>query len=243
MTTSELSDGGFGPNIWLVDEMYRRYLDAPDSVSEAWREFLADYTPGVGVEGTATVRSPGPVVKPALGDPPVSVAAVIPDAAVLLKGVSARIAERMDDSLTVPTATSVRVIPAKLLEVNRKIINNQLRRLTHGGKVSFTHLLGWAVVEAIKAQPNMNVAFRRIDDKPYMLRHDTISLGLAIDVARKDGSRSLMVPNIKGADAMTFQEFWLAYEEIVHRVRANQITPEDFAGTTVSLTNPGTIGT
>ncbi len=167
----------------------------------------------------------------------------VPDNAAPLRGASARIAERMDESLTVPTATSVRSIPAKLLEVNRKIINNQLRRLTMGGKVSFTHLIGWATVQALKDQAGMNVAYADFDDQPHMIRHETINLGLAIDVQRKDGSRTLLVPNIKGADQMDFQEFWLAYEELVHRVRSNKITPEDFAGTTVSLTNPGTIGT
>ena len=252
----------FGPNIWLVDEMYRKYLDAPNSVSEAWQDFFSDYQPGGAVLGGraagagelgASRQTAVPEVEPPSAPVPAAtapspapqpaVAAEVPANAELLKGASARIAERMDESLSVPTATSVRSIPAKLLEVNRKIINNQLRRLTLGGKVSFTHLIGWAVVQAVKSQPAMNVGFATFDGKPHLIRPEGINLGLAIDVERKDGTRSLLVPNIKHADRMDFQEFWLAYEDLVHRVRSNQITPEDFAGTTVSLTNPGTIGT
>jgi len=239
-------------NIWLVDEMYQKYLRSPDSVSEAWKEFFSDYTPGF-----ATNAPPAPATPPpASTDAPPKVAEPAPTAPApaqateaeapapeLLKGVAALIAERMDDSLTVPTATSVRSIPAKLLEVNRRIMNNQLQRLAFGGKVSFTHLIGWAVVRALAEQPEMNVAYEVIDDKPHIVRHDHINLGIAIDVPRKDGSRSLLVPNIKQADTMDFSAYWLAYEDVVRRVRANQITPEDFAGTTVSLTNPGTIGT
>ena len=242
----------FGPNLWLVDEMYRKFLDSPNSVSEAWQDFFSDYEPGGAVVGARLARPaaaaapaapPAPAPVPAQTKPRTTEAEAVPDNAAPLRGASARIAERMDESLTVPTATSVRSIPAKLLEVNRKIINNQLRRLTMGGKVSFTHLIGWATVQALKDQAGMNVAYADFDDQPHMIRHETINLGLAIDVQRKDGSRTLLVPNIKGADQMDFQEFWLAYEELVHRVRSNKITPEDFAGTTVSLTNPGTIGT
>ncbi|MDH5503308.1 MAG: multifunctional oxoglutarate decarboxylase/oxoglutarate dehydrogenase thiamine pyrophosphate-binding subunit/dihydrolipoyllysine-residue succinyltransferase subunit [Acidimicrobiia bacterium] len=248
MTNTNLTEGGFGPNIWLVDEMYRKFLDAPSSVSEAWQEFFADYSPGLtahvpGTARPAAVAPTAPTPAQTARTAPEGPVADLPPGAAPMRGVSAKIAERMDDSLAVPTATSVRTIPAKLLEVNRRIINNQLARITLGGKVSFTHLIGWAVVRAIAEQPDMNVAYRVIDGNPYLIRHADVNLGLAIDVERKDGSRSLLVPNIRGADRMNFQEFWLAYEEMVHRVRANKITPEDFAGTTVSLTNPGTIGT
>ncbi len=203
MTTTDLGEGGFGPNIWLVDEMYRKFLDSPNAVSEAWQEFFADYQPGLTVtvvESTESTESTEPSTEDAASVEPMP--RPVPVGAVALKGVAARIAERMDDSLTVPTATSVRTIPAKLLEVNRRMINNQLRRITLGGKVSFTHLIGWAVVRAITEQPDMNVAYRLIDGQPYMIQHETVNLGLAIDVERKDGSRSLMVPNIKGGDLM-----------------------------------------
>ncbi len=141
----------------------------------------------------------------------------------------------MDESLRVPTATSFRTMPAKLLEVNRTIINNQLRRLTHLGKVSFTHLIGWAVVEAMAAMPDLNVAYHEMDAVPHVIKHAQVNLGIAIDVPRRDGSRSLLVPNIKAADAMTFRQYWEAYEEIVEKVRDNAVTPEDFFGTTDRL--------
>ena len=240
-TPSDTSTSDFGPNIWLVDEMYRKFQEAPDSVSPAWREFLSDYEPGMGTTPSEPSQ-PKPVPAHVPATPPPA-PGEIDSNAELLKGVSGLIAQRMDESLTVPTATSVRSIPAKLIEVNRKILNNQLRRVTLGGKISFTHLIGWATVKAAESVPGMNVAFESIDGKPHIIRHDDINLGIAIDMERADGTRTLLVPNIKGANRMNFQEFWLAYEDVIRRVRANKITPEDFANTTISLTNPGTIGT
>ncbi|NNL48738.1 MAG: multifunctional oxoglutarate decarboxylase/oxoglutarate dehydrogenase thiamine pyrophosphate-binding subunit/dihydrolipoyllysine-residue succinyltransferase subunit, partial [Acidimicrobiia bacterium] len=160
-----------------------------------------------------------------------------------LIGPSARIVEAMEASRDVPTATSVRSMPAKLLEVNRRIINNQLARLSDGRKVSFTHIIGWAVVRALVEMPAMNNSYAEVDGVPHVVSPGSINLGIAIDLARKDGSRTLLVPNIKAADTMDFRQFWLSYEDIVHRVRSGAITPDDFAGTTASLTNPGTIGT
>ena len=153
------------------------------------------------------------------------------------------VAERMEASREIPTATSVRNVPAKLLEVNRLIINNQLKRLTQGGKISFTHLIGYAVSRAFKELPHLNVAFAEIDGKPHLIRYPHVSLGLAIDVERKDGSRGLVVPNIKEAESLDFRSFWLKYEELVDKARSNRLTPDEFASTTVTLTNPGTIGT
>lgn len=162
---------------------------------------------------------------------------------VLLRGAAAVVAERMEASRELPTATSVRNVPAKLLEVNRLIINNQLKRLTQGGKISFTHLIGYAVSRAFKELPHLNVAFAEIDGKPHLVRYPHVNLGLAIDIERKDGSRGLVVPNIKEADTLDFRSFWLKYEELVDKARSNRLTPDEFAGTTVTLTNPGTIGT
>ncbi len=161
-----------------------------------------------------------------------------------LRGAAARIVSNMEASLGVPTATSFREVPAKLLEVNRRVINGYLSR-TRGGKVSFTHLIGYAVVRAIAdAVPNMNNAFvEAADGKPRVVHHPHVSLGLAVDVAKKDGSRTLLVPVIKDADTLDFRGFWGAYEDLIRKVRSNKLTPDDFAGATVSLTNPGTIGT
>ncbi|HEX2152643.1 MAG TPA: multifunctional oxoglutarate decarboxylase/oxoglutarate dehydrogenase thiamine pyrophosphate-binding subunit/dihydrolipoyllysine-residue succinyltransferase subunit [Acidimicrobiia bacterium] len=249
-----------GRNDWLIEEMHERYLDSPLSVSEEWRTFFENGA-GDGVP-TATAPTQPPPAEPASEpeaeapspEPEEAAPSAEPDAeattappppenATALKGISGVIAQRMEESLSVPTATSMRTIPAKLLEVNRKILNNQLRRLTNGGKVSFTHLIGWAVVQAMREYPEMNVSFAQIDGTPHILRHDNVNLGLAIDLERPDGNRVLLVPNIKGADQMTFRQFWKSYETIVDRTRNNKLSPDDFAGTTGTLTNPGTIGT
>ncbi len=160
----------------------------------------------------------------------------------VLRGAPARTVANMDDSLSVPTATSVRSVPVKLLWDNRIVINNHLSR-ARGGKVSFTHLIGYALVKALKAMPEMNVGFDTIDGKPNQITPAHINLGLAIDMQKKDGTRQLLVPNIKGAETMDFAAFWTAYEDVVRKARDGRLTVEDFQGTTISLTNPGTIGT
>ena len=159
-----------------------------------------------------------------------------------LRGAAARTAVNMVGSLAVPTATSVRDIPAKLLIDNRIVINNHLKR-GRGGKVSFTHLIGYAVIRALAVIPAMNDSFAEVDGKPVLVQPEHVNLGLAIDVAKDDGSRQLLVPNIKGAEVMDFRQFWTAYEDVVRKARTGKLTVEDFAGTTISLTNPGTIGT
>ncbi|MPZ63677.1 MAG: multifunctional oxoglutarate decarboxylase/oxoglutarate dehydrogenase thiamine pyrophosphate-binding subunit/dihydrolipoyllysine-residue succinyltransferase subunit [Propionibacteriales bacterium] len=161
---------------------------------------------------------------------------------ITLRGASARTATNMDASLSVPTATSVRAVPVKLLIDNRIVINNHLKR-ARGGKVSFTHLIGYALIKALQTMPDMNVGFDVVDRKPTLLKPKQVNLGLAIDVQKPDGTRQLLVPSVKDVGSMTFAEFWTAYEQIVRRTRDNQLTVEDFQGTTISLTNPGTIGT
>jgi 2-oxoglutarate dehydrogenase E1 component len=159
-----------------------------------------------------------------------------------LKGMPKALAANMDASLTVPTATSVRTIPAKLMIDNRIVINNHLRR-TRGGKVSFTHIIGWAMIRALKTFPSQNVFYDEPDGVPSLVIPAHINLGLAIDIPKPDGSRALVVPGIKKAEQMSFADFLEAYEDVVARARANKLTADDFAGNTVSLTNPGGIGT
>jgi multifunctional 2-oxoglutarate metabolism enzyme len=247
-----------GPNAGLIDEMYRLYRENPNAVSAGWREFFADYQPRADVTGSTPVVPPAsaapatpPQAAPAV---PAAKAAVVPgadgkgpvvldgEAAQPLRGASARIVENMEASLGVPTATSVRTLPAKLLEINRQILNNQLAR-DRGGKVSFTHLIGFAVVRALQSVPRMNASFGVVDGTPSVVVHEHVNLGLAIDHQKSDGSRTLLVPNVKDADTLDFAGFHAAYEDLVRRARTNKLTLEDFAGTTVSLTNPGTIGT
>ena len=293
----------FGPNEWLVDELYQRYLADPGSVDMAWWNFFADYSPPAGSsaaraaaqQGQPAAPGPGSGPRPAgsPGGPAPQAAGPVPAApappagqasapaapamptapapaparpggtpapgtpspapsgtgpagpaaaASRLRGAAARTAVNMAASLSVPTATSVRSVPAKLLIDNRIVINNHLAR-GRGGKVSFTHLIGFAVVKALAAVPAMNHAYAEVDGKPAIVEPDHVNLGLAIDVTAKDGSRQLLVPAVKGADAMDFRQFWMAYEDVVRRARSGKLTVDDYAGTTISLTNPGTIGT
>jgi multifunctional 2-oxoglutarate metabolism enzyme len=273
----------FGPNEWLVDEIYQQYLDDKDSVDPAWWDFFADYQPldltlpravpeemGVDANGSSvpaeapasataaaagvtTATEPAPrhaapaVASAAAVTPPVAPAVGLgsaePDSeTVPLRGPAARVVANMEASLSVPTATSVRAVPAKLLIDNRIVLNNYLAR-SRGGKVSFTHLVGWAVVKALLVMPEMNAGYVEVDGKASLRKPRHINFGLAIDMVKPDGSRQLLVPAIKGADQMDFSQFWSAYEDVVRKARQNKLTVEDFQGTTISLTNPGTIGT
>src|SRR5439155_3179378 len=140
------------------------------------------------------------------------------DESQVLRGAAAAVVKNMNASLEVPTATSVRAIPAKLMIDNRVVINNHLKR-TRGGKVSFTHLLGYAIVQAVKAMQEMNAGFGEIDGKPALVQPEHVNLGLAIDLQKEDGQRQLVVPSIKAAETLDFRQFWAAYEEIVRKAR------------------------
>ncbi|MFE9578227.1 multifunctional oxoglutarate decarboxylase/oxoglutarate dehydrogenase thiamine pyrophosphate-binding subunit/dihydrolipoyllysine-residue succinyltransferase subunit [Nocardia sp. NPDC006044] len=186
-----------------------------------------------------TTPAPTSNAAPTSGAPKTETAA---DESKVLRGAAAAVAKNMSASLTIPTATSVRAIPAKLMIDNRLVINNHLAR-TRGGKISFTHLLGFAIVKAVNAFPNMNRHFAEIDGKPNAVTPAHTNLGLAIDLPGKDGNRSLVVAAIKGTEAMTFGQFHTAYEDVIRRARDGKLTSDDFSGVTISLTNPGTIGT
>ncbi|HEX5812089.1 MAG TPA: 2-oxo acid dehydrogenase subunit E2, partial [Pseudonocardia sp.] len=285
--------GQFGPNEWLVEEMYQRFLDDPTAVDPAWHDFFADYRPGDGytapagngtpapaaapekpvAEKSATQKAaapdkpaasevtPGPngqvkaarVAAPARPAPEKPAAGSASKAArpapaaeegttTPLRGAASMVVKNMEASLEVPTATSVRAVPAKLLADNRLVINNQLRR-TRGGKISFTHLIGYAVVRALAEFPVMNRHFTEFDGRPTVVAPDHVNLGLAIDLPGKGGGRSLVVVSIKGCEGMNFAQFWSAYEAIVHKARTGALKGDDFTGTTLTLTNPGTLGT
>lgn len=225
-----------GQNAWLVDEMHRQYLDDPKSVSESWQDFFSDYRPDrILPDSDAPAAPPLPAPEPdeapepPPGDP--------------LRGAAARIARNMEASLAVPTATSFREVPAKLLDVNRRIVNGYLGR-TDGRKVSYTHLIAYAVVQAIaRHMPVMNSTFVDGDNGPRVVRHPHIGLGIAVDVEKADGSRSLLVPCLPEADTLDFPNFVELYDTMIRKVRSNDLNPDDFAGVTVSITNPGTLGT
>jgi 2-oxoglutarate dehydrogenase E1 component len=258
-STSDVSPSSLGPNAWLVDEMHEQYLADPTSVSESWRDFFADYKrdaepQAAAVQAAVTEAPPAPAAPAANGSTapasaapgpaPAPAASVGEPAGVPIRGAGARIVANMEASLTVPTATSFRQVPAKLLEVNRRVINGYLGR-TRGGKISFTHIIGFAVVRAIHdTVPVMNASYvEDADGKPRVVRHEHLGLGIAVDLEKSDGSRTLLVPVVKEADTLNFRGFWGAYEELIRKVRSNKLSPDDFSGATVSLTNPGTIGT
>jgi len=233
----------FGVNKWYVMELLKEYVDNPDNTSEEWKEFFESINilPAgaekkskiTKEEKTSSVLKPSHVKLPSPG---------IGEDAVPIRGAGVKIIENMDSSLSIPVATSFRSLSVKVLEENRRILN---KYLTQSGrsKVSFTHIIGWAIVKAIKEVPVMNNAFTIIDGEPNLLRRSDVNIGLAIDVVKKDGSRSLIVPNIKGANKMNFKEYYDKYNDIISRSRKNKIEVADFQGTTISLTNPGTIGT
>ncbi|GAA1398164.1 multifunctional oxoglutarate decarboxylase/oxoglutarate dehydrogenase thiamine pyrophosphate-binding subunit/dihydrolipoyllysine-residue succinyltransferase subunit [Luteococcus peritonei] len=160
----------------------------------------------------------------------------------VMKGVARATAKAMDSSLTMPTATTVRSVPMKLVIEQRTAINKFLKR-TKGGKISFTHIIGYAMIQALKATPGMNNAYAETDGKPTLVENPSINLGLAIDLVKPDGSRNLVVPAIKGCEQLDFAQWWAAYEEVVKKGREGKLTTEDFAGVTASLTNPGGLGT
>ena len=298
MTPDNKFGGSFGPNEWLVDEMYEQYLKDPNSVDNHWKEFFAgkngaapSQANGAPISGTppipkrvqapkvsapsttptpvvaapvATDRAaasvvtpvsqpaPQPTVRPVTQPSPTPAQPVAkpakeiatPTAARIepLRGVANRVVQSMEASLSVPTATSVRAIPAKLMIDNRTVINNHLKR-ARGGKVSFTHIIGYAMIKALRQLPEMNAFYTELQDKPAIGFPDHINLGIAIDLAKDDGSRQLLVPSIKGCEGMDFGQFWSTYESLVKKARKGTLAVEDFAGTTCSLTNPGTIGT
>src|SRR5947207_7521507 len=227
----------------FVQAMYEEYLRDPSSVGPEWRELfdngrLAEL-PVIPADQRET--EPASASTPAAPTTfPVS-RVPSPAGAVPITGPAARLVANMTDSLSVPPATSFRDISATTLDARRKALNAQLA--ASGKKISFTHLIGYGIVQAAKRFPVMTHAFQEVDGKPHRVDPGAIGLGLAVDVEKKDGSRALVVPVIKHAETMDFAAFHAAYEAIVEKARTNRLMPDDFAGGTIQLTNPGTLGT
>jgi 2-oxoglutarate dehydrogenase E1 component len=234
-------------NAWLIEDMREQYRADPSQLTEVWRNFIEgmEYGRNGGSNGHESAEASASAAT--TDDPTVlrrAAALASPDGPEpsRLRGVGATIVRNMEESIGVPTATSVRDVPAKLLEVNRRIINNYLRR-TRGGKVSFTHLIAHAMVRAVDAVPAMVKTFALVDGNPAVVQHGTFGLGLAVDLPKDDGSRQLLVPVIKDANTMGFGDFVDAYDDIIRRIRAGKLTAEMFAGGVLTVTNPGTVGT
>jgi 2-oxoglutarate dehydrogenase E1 component len=172
--------------------------------------------------------------------PPPTVTAPQP---VLLRGVDATLARYMTDSLSIPTATSFRTLEVDVLDRRRRQLNEALKVAGREMKVSFTHLIGYAIALAARDHPDMGNSFADIDGKPHRIVHEQVNLGLAVDVQRKDGTRTLIVPVIKNADGVDFATFREVYEGLIAKTRDGSLSPDDLQGANITLTNPGGIGT
>jgi multifunctional 2-oxoglutarate metabolism enzyme len=157
-----------------------------------------------------------------------------------LRGPAGMLAEAMNESRSIPTATSFRTVPVDVIDAKRKALNSVLQE--RGMKISFTHLIAWAIVKAAIEWPVMGRAYEERDGKAYMIGPAGINLGIAVDIERK-GSRSLMVPCVKAADQLDFSAFHSYYEDLITKTRENSLTADDFRGTNITLTNPGGLGT
>jgi 2-oxoglutarate dehydrogenase E1 component len=236
-------------NAAFVQVMYEQYLRDPTSVGEEWRQLfdngrLAELPviPTTRAEVTAQGGPRDAAGPGAPQAPPAAAPASAPTPGLTpLTGAAARLARNMTDSLAVPTATSFREIAVDVLDAQRRELNAALAAA--GKKISYTHLIGYALVRAAQELPVMTYAFQEVDGKPHRRDPGGVQLGLAVDVEKKDGSRALVVPVIKRAEAMDFATFHSTYETLVAKARSNALLPDDFAGATITLTNPGTIGT
>jgi len=222
------TEAELGINSWLEDELYQQYLHDRSAVDESWKGVFeqAGPSPARRIEPAAPAPAtpePGENVQP-------------------LRGIAAKIAENMNASVTIPLATSQRMIPVKVMDEDRRIIN-QHRTLVGKSKVSYTHLIGWAILKALEDYPGLNHAYGEVNGNAVRVVHPQINLGVAVDVAAKDGSRNLVVPNIKNAGAVDFAQYVTTFDDLVNRARQGKLSPADFQGTTISLTNPGTVGT
>ena len=236
-------------NAGFAQAMYEEFLRDPAAVGPEWRRLFESGVVGERPETNGTAAHPArPTAEPraavaAAMPAALSAAPALPPGASPIKGPAAKLVANMNESLTVPTATTFRVLPVGTLEQKRKLLNQGLQAAGKSGKISFTHLIAFALVQATKQHPVMGHTLVVRDGTPYRVAPEGIALGLAVDVQRKDGSRGLVVPVIKRADTMDFAAFHAAYEELVEKARSNRLMPDDFTGATMSLTNPGGLGT
>ena len=245
----------FGANATYVETLLERFRSNPDLVDDSWRAYFSelvnngatktatatpsdgDARPAVTTKQASTAAAPAPEPTPAA-----PAAAQTDVEATPLRGPALKIVENMESSLSVPTATSERRIPVKLLDENRRIINQHLAEQDRG-KASYTHLIAWAVLRALDTFPQLNEGYGKVNGTPSRLKRKDVNLGVAVDLTKKDGTRTLLVPNIKNANELSFSDFLQAYDDVVTRAREGKLQISDFQGTTISLTNPGTIGT
>ncbi|MFA5832373.1 MAG: multifunctional oxoglutarate decarboxylase/oxoglutarate dehydrogenase thiamine pyrophosphate-binding subunit/dihydrolipoyllysine-residue succinyltransferase subunit [Bacteroidota bacterium] len=249
----------FGPNTSYVWDVLQQYIDDPNSVNETWQQLFAEVVasgsvdlPKKSASKKSSVIHSEPAAAPSTHQTvqaqPKQQPKTQPTLAAVQKqlsaisGVAGKIVDNMEASLTLPTATSLRIVPVKVLDENRSLLNKYLGSRSRG-KVSYTHIVAWAIVKALKKYPNINASFARVEGLAYRDEKTQINIGIAVDMTRKDGTRSLLVPNIKDAEKMNFAEFLSAYDSIIEKARKSALDPSDFQSTSITLTNPGTVGT
>jgi 2-oxoglutarate decarboxylase len=233
----------FGLNAAYAEKVYAQYLAAPASVPAEWRAWFDSVLP----PEQRAVQAPPPSRRADTESAPAGHTAASEAELQPLLGVAGRIVRNMAESLTVPTATSTREIPVKVLEENRHAINRHQQGLFLP-KVSFTHLIAWALVQAVQRVPAMAGQFVELDGKPHRRVGTALNLGIAVDLPGKpsaagESRRSLVVPNVKDCGALDFARFLAAFNQQIDKARRGALGPDDFAATTCTLTNPGTIGT
>ncbi len=239
-------------NAGFAQAIYEEFLRDPTAVDPEWRRLFESGVVGQR-DGQQGSRAAGrPQSTPAESNTgsmaiapsaPASAPQPTGPAALPIKGPAAKLVANMTESLTVPTATTFRELAVGNLEAQRRQLNAALQAAGRKEKISFTHLIAYAIVQATRQQPVMSHTLALIEGVPHRVQPDGIGLGLAVDVQRKDGSRGLVVPVIKHAEALDFAAFHAAYEALVEKARSNKLMPDDFAGATMSLTNPGGLGT
>lgn len=244
----------FGPNSALVEELYKQYQEDPDSVPKHWKSYFSEMdetpveetkkqdtngTPPAAEQTTAETKN-----KESKKETAPAKQTFVPDSSELqrLKGVASKIVDNMDESVYVPTATSLRVLPVKMMTEDRALINSHLLKKGEP-KASFTHMIAWAVIQGLKEFPNINSYYLNKEDNHYRVIPEGVNLGIAIDLENKDGSRNLVVPNIKSVDKLNFKEFLHAFAGLIDKARKGKLELSDYQETTISITNPGTIGT
>jgi multifunctional 2-oxoglutarate metabolism enzyme len=249
---SEFIAENFGANATYVETLLARWRSDPALVDESWRAYFEELIETNGDKTSQEAPAPKPVQQGdgsrAAAAAPSKIEASKPESeqaradVIPIRGAALKIVENMEASVAIPTATSQRRIPVKLMDENRRIINRHLED-SDRGKASYTHIIAFAILHALEEFPQLNDGFEVMEEQPSRIKRESVNLGIAIDLEKKDGSRTLLVPNIKNANRLGFSDFLGAYDDVITRARQGKLQVPDFHGTTVSLTNPGTIGT
>jgi 2-oxoglutarate dehydrogenase E1 component len=238
-------------NSGFAQSLYEDYLRDPSSVPEEWRKLFDNGIKGEEPAQTAAAAPATPPAAPAGQESDAPPRAEQPSGAAgadasappgeQIKGPPLRQLQNMEASLEIPTATSFRDMDVSLLWAVRAAFNRQLKQ--RDLKLSFTHLIGWALVRAAQEVPALTHTLAEQGEDYFRVEPDAVNLGLAVDTVGKRGERRLMVPIVKQADRMSFRDFHEEYERVVTGAREGKLMPDAYMGGTFTLTNPGTIGT